>query len=399
MKRLSLQVRITIICALILTGIAVLLTAVTVQNARTTYTNQFELYLGNDTSFQYNEDGFSYHGSGEELVNDILDFVNGYIKDGAIPSRSNESMIFGAAGRKFAKESLGYMLLLVAAGIILTYFLVRKALGPVRKLSQTVKEINEHNLYRKIEVPEAKDEIGSLAGSFNGMLERLNQSFTNQKNFAANVAHELRTPLSTMKAGIQVLEMDAEPSAADYKETIGIIKKSTGRMIEVVDDLLELSKNERVDFSNMVDLDRIFQEIKQDLSEKAKAMGVSIILEQCGGSIEGNGTLLYRALFNLMENAVKYNREGGYVSAGCETRDAMVKITISDNGTGISKEALEHIFEPFYRADRHRSREVRGSGLGLAIVKEIIEKHKGRIIVSSVEGEGTVFEILLWNRR
>lgn len=398
MKKLSLQARITIICALILTGIAVLLTLVSVRNAQSTYTNQFELYLGDDISFQYNEDGFTYKGSDENLVNDILGFVNGYINGGDAQSQNKKSSFLNEARRKFATESLGYMIFLIAAGIILIYILVRKALGPVRKLSRTVKEINENNLYQKIEEPQAKDEIRSLTGSFNGMLERLHRSFANQKNFAANVAHELKTPLATMKAGIQVLEMDEQPGLEDYKETIEVIKKSTQRMIDVVEDLLELSGKEQVDFSSVVDLNKIFQELQQDLSVKAEAMKVSVRLNRCEGSVEGNETLLYRALYNLMENAIKYNREGGYVYADCDIKGPMIKITISDNGAGISDEAKEHIFEPFFRAGRNSSRAIGGSGLGLAIVKEIIEKHKGRISVYSIEGEGTNFEILLWKK-
>lgn len=396
MKRLSLQLRITVVCAVVLIGIAAILTIIAVKNAQTTYTNYFELKVGDQLSFKMNDEGFSYDGAAADIVNDVLGYVNGYIgNEGQQQAQSSETGLFSDAGKEFTRKSLGVMVIFVLFGIIITYFLVKKALTPVRSLSQTVKEINESNLFRKLPLPETMDEIGSLTVSFNGMLERLDQSFAMQKNFAANVAHELRTPLSTMKAGIQVLEMDEEPEVSDYKETIEVIRKSTDRMIRVVDDLLELSRSEQGDFTNKIDLNKLLHEISLELKEKAKAAQVSIITDKCEGSIEGNETLIYRALFNLVENAVKYNKPGGYVLMNSITSNNTVRISIVDNGIGISGEALAHIFEPFYRADRYRTKGVGGSGLGLAIVKGIIEKHKGQIHVTSLEGEGTTFEITL----
>lgn len=249
MKRLSLQLRITIVCAIVLIATAAILTIIAVKNAQTTYTNYFELNVGDQLSFRINDNGFSLDGAAADIVNDVLGFVDGYVSnvEQAIPETDNRS--FGAAGKEFARKSLGVMIIFVLLGIIITYFLVKKALTPVRDLSTTVKDINENNLFRKIAEPDTMDEIGSLTVSFNGMLERLSNSFSNQKSFAANVAHELRTPLSTMKAGIQVLEMDEEPEVGDYRETIEVIKKSTDRMIKVVDDLLELSRSEQGDFT------------------------------------------------------------------------------------------------------------------------------------------------------
>lgn len=395
MKKFTLQIRITIVCALVLIGIATILTVIAVRNAQLTYLNQFEVNFGNDLSLQYNNDKFTYNGNGEELVNKILDFVDETIKNGSPSVVSKEQGFFTEAGKQFAEKSLWFMILFIVLGTAIAYYLAGRVLKPVRKLSQSVKEINESNLYLKLTEPVSKDEIGSLTGSFNGMLERLNESFTNQKNFAANAAHELRTPLSTMKAGIQVLEMDEEPTIEDYKETIDIMKKNTDRLIKIVDDLLILSKSEQGDLTNTIDLSKILHEIKQELSDKATAMNISINLNECEGTIEGNETLIYRALFNLIENAVKYNKIGGTVTVYSIRDNSNVKISVMDNGIGISKGAADHIFEPFYRADRYRTRKIGGSGLGLAIVKGIVEKHSGRINVTSIEGEGTTFEVLL----
>jgi signal transduction histidine kinase len=395
MKKISLRIRITILSGIVLTGMAVILTLVAVSNAQTTYANQYELNFGNGISFKYDNNGVSYNGSSDDIVNGILDFVNGYIEDRNLSTIKTEKGFFSDAGRQFTQKSLGFMVLFVALGILITYYLVGKALKPVRSLSQTVKEINENNLYQKLKEPAAKDEIGSLTDSFNGMMERLNQSFTYQKNFAANAAHELRTPLATMKAGIQVLELDEEPLPEDYKDTIEIIKTNTERMTKVVNDLLELSRSEQGDFTAAIVIDKEIKDIVQELSEKAEVMKVTLRVEHCEGIVEGNETLIYRALYNLVENAVKYNRTGGYVSISSELKEAFVRITVKDNGIGISGEALGHIFEPFYRADRYRTKKVGGSGLGLALVKGIVEKHKGRVSVDSSIDEGTVFEVFL----
>lgn len=394
MKKLSLQVRITMISALILITIAVILTIIAVENAQTTYTNQFELNLGEDFSIRYNDDELSINSNGEDLLGGIFGFINqlnGNQKE--TEAKIKAEGIFSEAGKEFTQKSLWVMVVFTILGVIITYFFVRRALAPVRNLSQKVKEINENNLYQKMEEPATKDEIGSLTCSFNDMLDRLDMSFSMQKNFAANAAHELRTPLSTMKAGIQVLEMDEEPMINDYKETIDVIKKNTERMIKVVDDLLGLTRNEQCDFTNYVDLSKVFPEIKYELTNKADAKKVNIILEKCEGYVKGNETLIYRALFNLVENGVKYNRISGSVIIKSEAIGTGVRITISDNGIGIPQEALKHIFEPFYRVDKSRSKTVSGSGLGLAIVKDIIDKHKGVLSVTSTEGVGTMFVI------
>jgi hypothetical protein len=151
MKKISLQIRITIVCALILTGIAAVLTIVAVNNAQTTYANQYELNFGNGLSFQFNDDGISYNGSGEDIVNGILGFVDDYIKNGNTDTANKEQGFFSVAGRKFTQKSLGFMILFVAVGIIITYYLVGRALNPVRKLSRSVEEINGNNLYQKLE--------------------------------------------------------------------------------------------------------------------------------------------------------------------------------------------------------------------------------------------------------
>lgn len=394
MKKLSLQLRITLLCALVLIAITAILTAVAVGNAQKTYKDQFEIKFGNAFSIRVYDDEIVFDGIGGNALTNIFRMVN-ELTDNEDEKVTPSVGIFGQAGKEFAKESLVFMILFVIIGIILTYFLVRRALSPIRELSHTVNEINQNNLYQKIDISPAKDEISSLTASFNDMLERLNQAFTMQKNFAANAAHELRTPLSTMKAAVQVLEMDEEPSLEDYKETIEIVKKSTDRMIKVVNDLLELSKSEQCDFSNYVDLSKILQEVAQELDSKAKEAQVTIELGNLSGNVIGNETLIYRAFFNLVENAIKYNRNGGRIFIQSEIKDHLNYIRIKDNGIGIPKDALEHIFEPFYRVDKARSRAIGGSGLGLTLVKDIIEKHDGRINVISHEGEGTTFTVEL----
>lgn len=404
LKKLSLKIRITILCGAILVGMASALTVVSIRNANRTYTDQFVMNFGDTFSISFDGKNTIFGGESGEKINQAIEFAKQFLPQEVKESIStgpkkeeNGSVddLFRGAERKFTLQSIAVAALFVLFGLALIYFITGKALKPVRNLSSTVKRINENNLYEKLKEPGTKDEIASLTTSYNQMLERLATSFAIQKNFAANAAHELRTPLTTTKAGIQVLEMDEEPTLEDYKEAVETAKESNERLIRIVDNLLMLTRQANESFQEMVGLKQLFHEINDELMPYAQRAGVELEIADCSGVMKGNRTLLYRAVYNLVENGIKYAGNGSRVTiAGGDNKNRTI-IMVSDTGPGIPSEALEHIFEPFYRVDKSRSRAIGGSGLGLSIVKGIIEKHNGRISVDSKTGKGTTFTVEL----
>ncbi len=403
MRKLTLRVRITILCGMILIGMAVALTLISVRNADKTYTQQFSINIGDGLSINNDGNRITFGGEEGDSINTALEYAKQYIPPDvnveipgiSIQSNNNMNQLFNGAEKKFMTQSILIAAIFVILGLISIYYIVGKALAPVKKLSNTARKINENNLYEKIEEPSAKDEIWELTASFNQMLDRLAGSFAVQKNFAANAAHEFRTPLSTVKAGIQVLEMDEDPSVNDYKETVDIIKENNDRLIQIVDNLLLMTRETQQSFETVISMEELFLELNEELMPKALDAGITLEIKSSEGSVKGNRTLIYRAVYNLLENGLKYCSKNQTISLSSEVRNNGVRITVSDNGPGIPKEALVHIFEPFYRLDQSRSRSVGGSGLGLSIVKSIVEKHNGIIRVESTLGLGTTFYIEL----
>ncbi|MGM1023793.1 MAG: sensor histidine kinase [Bacillota bacterium] len=312
------------------------------------------------------------------------------------PSNDGRMIALENAKQEFADRSIAWMIIIMIIGIGMIYFILGKVLKPITTLNTIIKGINEHNLSEKINI-RSKDEVGSLADSFNIMMDRLNNSFENQKQFAANAAHELKTPLATIKAGIQVLKMDDKPSVDDYKENIDITEQSTERLIKVVDDLLNLSSKKNENFADKIVLQEVIEDILNELKLFIDEKNIKVSFENCGYTFIGNKDLIHRAFYNLIENAVKYNRLGGRIEINSEIKESMIIIHITDTGMGIADDELANIFEPFYRVDKSRSREIAGSGLGLSIVKSIVEKHNGYVTVSSEKGVGTSFNVELSN--
>ncbi len=400
MKKIKLRTKITLISAFILIAMACVFTVISVKDAKTTYENYFDMSLSDGMSLNLNGKKIEFGKNGNSSLDEILEFAGEVAKaseDAFINNYANEdsvNQIFLDASNEFTKNSIIVMAVLVLLGVTIIYVCVGIALKPAHKLSKSMETINANNLCQKLEDPKCEDEIGSLTKSFNHLLGRLSSSFDSQKNFAANAAHELKTPLATMKAGIQVLEMEEAPSENDYKETLEVVKVSTERLIHIVEDLTNLSKQDNLQFSDRIVLTEVIEDCVNDLTAVTKKCNVTVRVGNCEGVILGNLTLVYRAIFNLMENAVKYNHEDGAVFVTSSIEGNYVKVVIEDNGVGIPRQALPQIFDPFYRVDKSRSREIGGSGLGLALVKNIIEKHKGKITVSSEMGKGTTFEVI-----
>jgi|GEM_PF-770825 signal transduction histidine kinase len=398
MKRIPLRLRITLLCSFILIVMAAALTLVSVQVADKTYTNQFSMNFGEGFGMTYNGKGVDFTGSQGEEINKILDFAlqispsNSERENTDANNNASEiSHIFDGAEKKFTLQSVVITIIFIGIGMLSIYLIVGRALKPVHTLSEKVKNINENNLYEKLKDYGAKDEIGSLTASYNQMLDRLSEAFDYKKNFAANAAHEFRTPLATMKAGIQVLEAEEEPTVEEYKEILQIVKDNNARLIQIVDNLLLSTKDEQDSFSELISVEKLFEEVINELAPIAATSDISLMVSNSIGSLKGNRTLLYRAIYNLAENGIKYNKKGGTVVLDAFEKKGSVLIKIIDSGIGIAPGHLEHIFEPFFRGDIVTIHSGGGSGLGLSIAKTIIEKHNGTIRVESIQGKGTTF--------
>lgn len=198
-----------------------------------------------------------------------------------------------------------------------------------------------------------------------------------------------------MMAGIQVLKLEKSPTVEDYKETLEVTEESTQRLIQVVNDLLALAYEQTEHFTDEIELRTMIDTITQDLKPLCLEKNLTISVDIDVETIKGNQTLLYRVFYNLIENAIKYNHENGIIEVQGYVKNSATHISIADSGIGIPKDQLHCIFEPFYRVDHSRARELGGSGLGLSIVRTIVEKHQGKINVSSTLNVGTIFEVIL----
>jgi len=284
--------------------------------------------------------------------------------------------------------------ILIAIGVVLlgtfaAYIIAGQALKPIKSLAERIEEVDANNLNQPIEPPNTIDEVSRLTDSFNNMLEKLNRSFEAQKLFAQNAAHELKTPLASMRANIEVLQMDAEPSIEEYREVVGVVKDSTERLIALVEGLLFLD-NRAEDRAQLFSGREVFEKILDELREDILQKNLSVSIEgDC--HIRGDKALLERAFSNLVHNAVRYNVESGAVAISLSAGN----IAIEDSGIGIPVEHLAHIFEPFYCVDQSRSKHLGGHGLGLAIAKNIFDKHHMELQVFSERKEGTTIVLNL----
>lgn len=316
------------------------------------------------------------------------------LADEEVPLVTADSPDYQLVTKQFSRQILGVMALILFFSLILTYYVTGRVLRPLTELTQSIQDINQENLHERVVLPKATGEVRQLTQSFNGMLGRLEESFAVQKQFASNAAHELRTPLAVMKASLQVLELDEQPSYTDYQEFVGDIKESIERLIRTVDNLLALTRNTYAEKPEQIVLAELLEQVGEEFSQKASELCVNITIQSAAQTVLTNRTLLYRAVCNLVENALKYNHTGGTVTVKVLEKEKQLGILVSDTGSGMNTETLQHIFEPFYRADLSRSQEIPGSGLGLSIVKIIADLLEGSIEIKSEPGHGT--EAAFW---
>ena len=294
--------------------------------------------------------------------------------------------------------------IIILLSSICTYFISRQALLPLRRLSQEVNQIEVQNLSEALEVPATNDEISRLTISFNKMLARLDEAFTAQKQFSANAAHELRTPLAVIQTNLEVFARRETPALKDYQEIFSMLQEQTGRLSHLAEILLDMTGVQTVERSERISLAALTDEVFCDLASVAEQKEVELIQQEGDCIITGSYLLLYRAVYNLVENAIKYNHSGGKVTVNIHpseeitdtsTSDNYAFLEVSDTGIGIPPEYQEKIFTPFFRVDKSRSREMGGAGLGLALVREIAALHGGTVQDEPAEGAGTVFTVAL----
>lgn len=293
-----------------------------------------------------------------------------------------------AALGQFRGDTIWVMACLIVLGSALTYVFAAKTLKPLEQLTDTVNNINIHNLDEKIPVPGTGDEVDRLTESFNDMTTKLNLAYQVQKNFSANAAHELRTPLALIQTQVDVFQMREDRSLTEYTALLHSISESTDRLSHLVNDLLSFTNEQEIDMTEQVNLRELIEETAFELEESAEKKQVQITISG-EGTVNGSDSLLQRAFYNLISNAIRYNVDGGSIMVQISEK----RVTVADTGIGIPDEAKPNIFNTFFCVDKSRSRELGGSGLGLAIVKNIIEKHNGYIYVKDNQPQGSVFVV------
>lgn len=298
------------------------------------------------------------------------------------------------ANTGFRQEILLVFLLVDIVGILLTYFVAGRALQPLTKLSAKMAQMDENNWNCAMTEPDTHDEIGQVSESFRHLMERLQDSFQEQKHFAANAAHELKTPLAVMKSAIQVLHLEEKPSAEEYEETLQLCLETTEQLSQMMEELLVIS-NPKEEAKEEISLKKMTEEIFQKYAAQIQEKDLVVWHQIQQDTWYTHPVLMRFLLENLLSNAVKYNQQGGSIRLTAEIKENQLHLEVADTGIGISPEHLPHIFTCFYRADPSRNKEIAGNGLGLSIVKTAVEKMQGEITVESQEGKGTCFHVTL----
>ena len=294
----------------------------------------------------------------------------------------------------YKRNSLIITVLLALLGGVVTYFISGHALRSIREFSDKIEEVQAQNLSdSRIEENNVK-ELNQLGISYNKMLERLSEAFEIQRQFTANAAHELRTPLALMQVQLDLYNSASHPgNDADTLQTIKMVTEQNDKLNRMVKTLLDMSELQTVGRNDKIILDAIVEEVLADLEPLAVEKNIKLIGKCEDATMIGSDILIYRLVYNLVENAIKYNHPLGQVTVTAYQRNKHVYLSVEDTGRGIPKKLRERVFEPFFRVDKARSRELGGVGLGLAFVHEIVRVHDGSICIKSGKTGGTIFEV------
>jgi heavy metal sensor kinase len=318
------------------------------------------------------------------------------------PSGKELTIRFGINGRPYfdtLRQLRLYFAIFIPASITIAWIVgllfARRALAPVEEIRRHAERISRVNVVERVPEPGTTGEFLNLARTFNEMLDRLQRAIEDLQNFAADAAHELRTPLANLRAEVEIAIQHPQ-APEEHERTLVSVLEEVGRMNQIVTDLFTLAKLDMRQYAlkrERVRLAALLQEAKETWEAPAAERGVSIHVDGPDAEVVGDPNALRRILMNLVENAIKYNRHGGRVTLSIERSDGKARVRVADTGIGIPTESLPHLFRRFYRVDKARSRESGGAGLGLAICKSFVEAHGGRIDVTSAVGEGTTFMV------
>lgn len=369
MKKLSLQWRLTLMTATLVTAVCLLLNLF-ISKSAVMRINEIENYM------------IQVAPNGQEAF--TLDISSLYPSLEAQIQQTTDD---------FRLHSVLITLVVILLSSAFTYFLAGRALAPLRKFSAHMEKVQAQNLSEPLTLPRAEDEIAQLSRAFNRMLARLEHSFSVQHQFSANAAHELRTPLAVMQTRLDILKKKGDASSEEYKETIQMISEQTERLSHLVEILLELTELDTVKQCDQISLAALIEEVICDLTQIAEEKQITLIQEPGEAELTASELLLYRAIYNLVENAIKYNHPKGSVTVSVDTKPGWAFVHVTDTGIGIDTENWERIFEPFVRVDKSRSRAMGGTGLGLALVRDIAKQHGGNVQIIKSSPQGT--EILL----
>ncbi len=380
MRRMSLQWRITIITTLFIAVICGCLTMFVYKNG------VYYIDLLQDT-VDAKGDGESGKETDEIYINIPDDKWDDFANDFSLQVYNNKA--------DYKKKSLLFSTLLALLGGVVTYYIVGHALKPLKKFSDKIEEVQAQNLSdSRIEENEVK-ELNQLSVSYNKMLERLSEAFEVQRQFTANAAHELRTPLALMQVQLDLYNSTEHPGNDECTgHTIAMITEQNERLSKMVKTLLDMSELRITVRDEKIMVDALVEEVLEDLEPLAAEKNVELIGKCNPVTMTGSDILIYRLVYNLVENAIKYNHPEGKVTVTACQKEKKVILSVADTGSGIPGELRERVFEPFFRVDKSRSRELGGVGLGLALVHEIVKAHDGSISIKDNPSGGTVFEVV-----
>lgn len=380
MKKMSLQWRLTIITTLLIAMICGSLTIFIYKNG-VYYIDSLQ-----NTVDAKSED--NNEKNPDEIYISIPDEEwNNFAKNFSIQVYNNKA--------DYKKSSLLFSTLLSLLGGVITFFISGHALKPLCDFSKKIEEVQAQNLSDSRIEENKFSELNQLSVSYNKMLERLSEAFKLQRQFTANAAHELRTPLAVMQLQIDLYNSSKHPNNdTSAQQTISMITEQTERLSKMVRTLLDMSELQTIARDEEIAISALVEEVLADLEPLAHEKGINLI-EKCDNVLlMGSDILIYRLVYNLVENAIKYNFSGGTVTVNATQQNSQLHLTVEDTGNGIPEELKERIFEPFFRLDKSRSRELGGVGLGLALVREIVRVHNGSILVKNNANSGTTFEVI-----
>lgn len=380
MKKMSLQWRLTIITTLLIAMICGSLTIFIYKNG-VYYIDSLQ-----NTVDAKSED--NNEKNPDEIYISIPDEEwNNFAKNFSIQVYNNKA--------DYKKSSLLFSTLLSLLGGVITFFISGHALKPLYDFSKKIEEVQAQNLSDSRIEENKFSELNQLSVSYNKMLERLSEAFKLQRQFTANAAHELRTPLAVMQLQIDLYNSSKHPNNdTSAQQTISMITEQTERLSKMVRTLLDMSELQTIARDEEIAIAALVEEVLADLEPLAQEKGINLI-EKCDNVLlMGSDILIYRLVYNLVENAIKYNFSGGTVTVNATQQNSQLHLTVEDTGNGIPEELKERIFEPFFRLDKSRSRELGGVGLGLALVREIVRVHNGSILVKNNANSGTTFEVI-----